>query len=46
MNTGIGSSGDSGGAKAEANISISSIVLGFGMTTFQAFKALELAVRY
>ena len=48
MNTGIGSSGEPGGAKAQKpTISISCIVLGFGMATFQAFaKTLELAVRY
>jgi hypothetical protein len=48
MNIGIGSSGEPGGAKAQKRtISISCIVLGFGMATFQAFaKALGLAVRY
>jgi hypothetical protein len=47
MNTGIGSSGEPGGAKAEANNFISCIVLGFGMAAFQALvKARELAVRY
>jgi hypothetical protein len=47
MNTGIGSSGEPGGAKAQKRtISILCIVLGFGMATQAFAKALELAVRY
>jgi hypothetical protein len=46
MNTGIGSSGEPGGAKAEVNNFNSCIVLGFGMATQALAKALELAVRY